>query len=179
MRMRGASIVARLEAHSEPEGNCIVWTGALVHDGYGRIKVNGKTRRAHRIAWEIFHGPIPKGMVLDHECENRRCIKLSHLRLVSAAENNARRSRGVNNKSGYAGVHQRSGGKWRATWRTEGVARNKDLVSLIEAAVYSAQKRLEHYPIKDERDMKLVELYGPIMMALAVEELREIGTTND
>lgn len=31
------------------------------HFGYGRIQVNGKPARAHRVSWQLHHGKIPRG----------------------------------------------------------------------------------------------------------------------
>lgn len=40
--------------------------------GYGKIGVPGRSpQSAHRIGWELAFGPIPDGMVVDHDCHNR------------------------------------------------------------------------------------------------------------
>lgn len=81
-----------LDARSEWQGECLVWTGALTH-GYGHIRVQGADMRVHRLAWESFNGPIPEGMVLDHACWNRACFNVAHLRLASRGDNAAHLSR--------------------------------------------------------------------------------------
>jgi hypothetical protein len=54
--------------------------------------INGKRKKAHRVAWENAKGPIPKGLVIDHMCRVRSCCNPDHLRLVTpkinALENN-------------------------------------------------------------------------------------------
>lgn len=79
---------------------CWLWTAALTH-GYGTFRrSDGGTIGAHRFAWESLVGPIPDGMQVDHVCHNddpdclvvldclhRRCVRPSHLRLASNAEN--------------------------------------------------------------------------------------------
>jgi len=35
-------------------------------------------------------GPIPRGMELDHLCRNRRCVRISHLEMVTSVENHRR-----------------------------------------------------------------------------------------
>jgi len=71
----------RFEAKVTPEPNsgCWLWTGALSRQGYGTL---GK-RYAHRIAWEIEHGPIPPGKVIDHLCRNRACSNTRHMEVVT------------------------------------------------------------------------------------------------
>lgn len=69
------------------ESGCVLWTGAKDQDGYGVIS----NRRVHRVAWEMFEGPIPPGLVLDHVkargCVNRHCAAIAHLEPVTNWEN--------------------------------------------------------------------------------------------
>ena len=58
---------------------CWIWTGAMLKTGYGSIRVDGKALRAHRVAYELTHGPIPNGMLLRHSCDNPKCINPAHL----------------------------------------------------------------------------------------------------
>lgn len=77
---------------------CWLWTGVTshghgyfwVHDaempGQGR-KGRGRKIPAHVWAWEDRNGPITKGLVLDHLCQNRPCVNPSHLEPVTQGEN--------------------------------------------------------------------------------------------
>jgi hypothetical protein len=58
--------------------------------GYALVKVNGRTRRAHRVTYELWIGPIGAGLVLDHRCRVRNCVRPAHLEPVTVAENNRR-----------------------------------------------------------------------------------------
>ena len=37
--------------HTERRGECLIWTGYL-KDGYGQMRVGGRTTYAHHYAWE-------------------------------------------------------------------------------------------------------------------------------
>lgn len=70
------------------DDGCWLWTGAIAKDrnGYGLFHA-GKTRRAHRIAYEHFIGEIPADMDLHHKCETTRCVNPHHLKPLSRQEN--------------------------------------------------------------------------------------------
>jgi hypothetical protein len=72
------------------ESTCIVWVGSTNNHGYGIVQIDGKLNLAHRVAYEAAYGPIPDGMVLDHLCRVRNCVKPEHLEAVTIAENNRR-----------------------------------------------------------------------------------------
>jgi hypothetical protein len=46
-----------------------------------------KKVKAHRYVWERANGPIPKGMVIMHTCDNRACTNLEHLQLGTQSDN--------------------------------------------------------------------------------------------
>lgn len=45
---------------------------------------------AHRVSYELFVGPVPDGLVLDHLCGNRFCVRPDHLEAVTEVENGRR-----------------------------------------------------------------------------------------
>lgn len=75
----------------EPNTGCWLWTGELKPSGYARFTIcrDGKKKKfaAHRFAYEVFIGPIPSGLQIDHLCRVRSCINPLHLEAVTQREN--------------------------------------------------------------------------------------------
>jgi HNH endonuclease len=69
---------------------CWLWTGAKLHGGYGHMRGGTADTTAHRIAYELLVGPIPKGLEIDHLCRVRACVRPDHLEPVTRAENDRR-----------------------------------------------------------------------------------------
>src|SRR5690242_12219501 len=86
----GRKYIARpilLERHRDKSGGpdaCWPWVGYLRSDGYARLD---PWTYAHRFAYELVNGPIPKGLVIDHLCRNRRCLNPAHMEAVTGIEN--------------------------------------------------------------------------------------------
>ena len=63
-----------------------IQTGHTV-GGYGRITSGGKRQYLHRWVWEQINGPIPKGMVIMHRCDNPPCFRYDHLTIGTHTDN--------------------------------------------------------------------------------------------
>src|SRR5687767_10789272 len=90
--MRGMTVQERIVAKVSvnQQSGCWVWTGSMYRSGYAQIRMGGRggpLRRAHRVAFEIFRGPIPDGLELDHLCRVKACVNPWHLEPVTHAEN--------------------------------------------------------------------------------------------
>jgi hypothetical protein len=75
----------------EIDTRCWVWQKTVSAGGYGVFSdVNNKKKRAHRISYEIFVGPIKEKMQIDHVCKNRACVNPDHLEQITHAKNGSR-----------------------------------------------------------------------------------------
>lgn len=81
----------RFWAKVDRSGECREWRGTRDRHGYGIIKIrsgnDAKTKRAHRVAWELINGAIPDGMYVLHRCDNPPCCNPTHLFLGTHADN--------------------------------------------------------------------------------------------
>ena len=82
--------ISPLDRYDVDENGCWIWNGAIHKSGYGQIKWQGKSTVAHRIVYTILKGEIPKGLVIDHLCNVKKCVNPEHLEAVTYAENTQR-----------------------------------------------------------------------------------------
>lgn len=68
-----------------PFSGCLLWIGN--GNRYGKLKVNKKYISAHRLAYILFRGTIPKDMFVLHMCDVEGCVNPNHLYLGTQKEN--------------------------------------------------------------------------------------------
>lgn len=87
----------RFDARIEKTATCWLWTGSHSRGGYGQVQIGRRSKNghpspalAHRVAYELFVGPIPEGLTIDHLCRVRHCVNPAHLEPVTRGENTLR-----------------------------------------------------------------------------------------
>lgn len=88
------------------ETGCREWQGSRNRvSGYGAKCWRGINVTAHRVAYELTHGPIPVGLnsQILHHCDNPPCCEPSHLYLGTCADN--MRDRDMRGRNGKGKTH--------------------------------------------------------------------------
>jgi hypothetical protein len=77
------------------DDDCWPWRGVTNNKGYGMIRRGAASlgkALAHRVSYELAHGPIPRGPthqsnIVLHTCDNPICVNPKHLRLGNMKAN--------------------------------------------------------------------------------------------
>lgn len=66
---------------------CWLWTGSKNSSGYGDLNFMQQHVLAHRLAWTLENGEIPKGLLVLHRCDTPLCVRPAHLFVGTDADN--------------------------------------------------------------------------------------------
>lgn len=77
----------RMWAKVDKTPTCWLWQGRTNSNGYGYIYIANQRYGVHRLSYAWSVGPIPDGLVIDHLCNVRGCVRPDHLRVTTQAEN--------------------------------------------------------------------------------------------
>ena len=84
---------------------CWEWQASQDTQGYGNFMIDRRARRAHRVAYELWHGVDPGEQLVLHACDNPACCNPQHLSLGTHQENMRQMSDRKRSAVGEA-VHQ-------------------------------------------------------------------------
>jgi hypothetical protein len=115
-----------------PNG-CLIWTGANNHR-YGIVRIAGKIRKVHRIAFERNFGPIPEGQEVCHICDNTLCFEPLHLFAGTHTDN----MRDAGNKGRMRGRVTGTRNKGRLPYAIAEATRNEIRVAWAEGRSMAA-----------------------------------------
>lgn len=84
------------------------------------VRLHYKLYQGQRIVFEMHHGKIPDGLIVDHKDGDSTNNHIDNLRAVTQCVNTRNQSKRSTNRSGTTGVfrfvHKKSGSYWRAFW---------------------------------------------------------------
>lgn len=70
-----------------PEGQRWEWTGTVDEKGYGTLRHGGRNHLAHRVAYELFIGPIPGDLIIRHKNDTPIDVNPNNLEIGTLEEN--------------------------------------------------------------------------------------------
>lgn len=128
------------------------------NNGYGRLEVDGKNYKTHRLIWLLTYGDWPECIDhIDHDKLNNRII---NLRSVTKVENEHNRGMNKNNSSGFPGVYfDKLRNKYKAQIRVNGNHIHIGYYSTAEEAFLAYQlAKIKYHPSSPDAQQYLREL---------------------
>lgn len=71
--------LADLQKRTEPEGECLLWTGYVDGVGSAQWRIAGKLYLVRRLLWELTRGTVPKKHQVGVRCGIPACVHPDHL----------------------------------------------------------------------------------------------------
>jgi len=132
------SLKTRFLAKVGSRDGCWEWTAFIDKAGYARIgEGSNNVLYAHRVAHELYVGPIPPGLDVDHKCRNRSCVNPEHLHAVTRKQNleNQGGANSANKSSGIRNVYMhKASGLWYVRVGHEGKSNHRGYFHNVDDA---------------------------------------------
>lgn len=65
-------------------GSCWLWAKSLAGGGYGQCTIGGRSRRAHRVCYEMVYDVVlTPDQFLHHLCKNKTCVNPMHMEITN------------------------------------------------------------------------------------------------
>lgn len=127
------------------DSKCWEWLGAVQSAGYGATSKG----LAHRIAYELRVGPIPKGLTIDHLCKNKLCCNPKHMEAVTLAEN---LRRAVETRNHHRGGNLVYAARTHCKWGHEFTDENTRMNGNVRVCKACAKRRSTEFKNRRNRE---------------------------
>jgi len=115
--------------------------GLLSSEGYIRIKIDGVSYSAHRLAWLYIYEKWPEH-ILDHKNNIRTDNRIKNLREADFSKNTCNSNIRSDSSSGFKGINwDKDSGKWRARIWLQGKAIWSKRFDILEEAKIEIEKQ--------------------------------------
>ncbi len=105
--------LARFEAKLDRrDDGCWIWKASCYRNGYGQFYYEGRLQPAHRVSWQLYRGPIPESLTIDHLCRTKLCMNPEHLEPVTMRVN-SQRGKGSTTVCAQGHVYDKENTGWK------------------------------------------------------------------
>lgn len=136
----------------------------------------------HRVIWQMVHGSIPDGMVIDHIDGDPFNNRLANLRCVTDRQNGLNRKVHKNSSTGFPGVYKTKGGRFRARAVVNGRVVGLGTYETIEQAIAARKEATDAHgelvrpiaprPVAPEREAQRCPTCGHLPRVLSPEQIQ-------